>query len=141
MRIIEENKTEEIIHTCNKCGCKFAYSPKDDTYTGFEGLYVDCPNCHQSILIEKFERPAQFPKSYYYFGKGVHIKPEEIEEWVKRGIKHCFEHNQDTYYCGTGDSWVEIKKFEDDDLINIHVAQGYYDKDLTIEEAKRLIDY
>lgn len=141
MRILEEQTQEEQIKVCDNCRCRFAYSPKDDTYAGFEGLYVDCPKCNQSIILKKFDRPAQFPESYYYFGNGVHIKPEDIEEWVKRGIKHCIYKNEDNYYIGTGDSWVEIKYFEEDDTFNIHVSQGYYDKDISREEAKKLIEY
>lgn len=141
MRIIEENKTEEIIHTCNKCGCKFAYSPEDDTYSGLEGSYVDCPKCQESIMIKKFNRPAQFPESYYCYDNGVHIESEKIEEWVKTGIKYCLTKNEDSYFCGTGDSWVEINRYDGDDIFNIIVAQGYYSKDISTEDAKKLINY
>jgi len=142
MRIIEENKTEEIIHTCDKCGCKFAYS-EEDTYSNPFGRVVECPSCHKEIFIKKFERTMQFPESYYHYGgkDSKIIENETIEREVKKGIKYCLEHNECQWFTAYGNMFVEVNWLTgDDNSFNVIVAQNYYDNNISEEEAKELVN-
>lgn len=140
MRIIEENKTEEIIHTCSDCGCKFAYT-EDDVYSNIHGKVVDCPSCGKEIVLEKFDRPMQFPNSYFHFGgKGSKIIDNEtIEKEVKKGIKYCLENNEYQWYTAYGNMFVEVNWLMGDTSFDITVAQNYYNQTILEEEAKELI--
>lgn len=138
MRIIEENKTEEIIRTCSNCGCKFSYT-EDDVYPNIYGKVVDCPSCREEIVLERFERLMQFPDSYFrYGGKDSKIVDNEaIEKEVKRGIKYCLEHNEYQWSIAYGNMFIEVNwltcSFE------VTVAQNYCEKNISEEEAKELI--
>lgn len=142
MRIIEENEKKEIIHICDKCGCKFAYT-KEDTYSNPFGIVVECPSCHKEITIEKFKRMAQFPDSYYNFGgkNSVTIDNETIEKEVKKGIKYCLEHNEYQWFTAYGNIFVEINWLTgEDNSFEIIVAQNYYENNIEEEDAKKLIE-
>lgn len=142
MRIIEENKTEEIIHICSDCSCKFAYTA-DDIFTNIYGKIVVCPSCGKEIIIERFNRPMQFPESYFRYGGGKDSKiidNETIEKEAKRGIKYCLEHNEHLWYTAYGNMFVEVKWLtEEDNSFEITVAQNYYDNNISEKEAKELI--
>lgn len=142
MRIIEENKTEEIIHTCSNCGCKFAYT-EDDVYSNIYGKVVDCPSCRKEIIIEKFNRPLQFPESYFHYGgkDSKIIDNETIEKEVKKGIKYCLEHNECQWYTAYGNMYVEVNWLKGDNDFNILVGQNYYENSISEEEAKELVDF
>lgn len=142
MRIIEENKTEEIIRTCDKCGCKFAYL-EEDTYSNPFGTVVECPSCHKEIFIKKFERMMQFPESYFHYGgkDSKIIEDETIEREVKKGIKYCLEHNECQWFTAYGNMFVEVNWMTgEDNSFNIIVAQNYYDNNISEEEAKELVN-
>lgn len=142
MRIIEENKTEEIIRTCSDCGCKFAYT-EDDVYSNMFGKIVDCPSCGKEIIIERFNRPMQFPESYFHYGgkDGKIIENETIEREVKKGIKYCLEHNECQWFTAYGNMFVEVNWMTgEDNSFNIIVAQNYYDNNISEEEAKELVN-
>lgn len=64
MRIIENpNPIEETVVTCEKCGCKFAYTKGDMKHeswfngvlgpgcAGYRKDWVDCPNCGEKHMI------------------------------------------------------------------------------------------
>ena len=140
MRIIEENKTEEIIHTCDKCGCKFAYT-EEDVYSNIYGKVVDCPSCRKEIILEKFDRLMQFPDSYFLFvGKDSKIvNNETIEKEVKKGIKYCLEHDECQWYTAYGNMFVEVNWMADDGF-EVLVAQNYYENNISEEEAKELVN-
>jgi hypothetical protein len=68
MKILENpNPVPSIIHTCEKCGCKFEYTERDiikysnsDANGRIGGTYyycyqesVDCPNCGEPYIIKK----------------------------------------------------------------------------------------
>lgn len=139
MRIIEENKTEEIIRTCSDCGCKFAYT-EDDVYSNICGKVVDCPSCEKEIIIERFNRPMQFPESYFHYGEkdSKIVDNETIEKEVKRGIKYCLEHNEYQWYTAYGNMFIEVNWMVGDSF-DILVAQNYYESNISEEEAKELI--
>ena len=142
MRIIEENKTEEIIHTCNNCGCKFAYTA-DDIFTNIYGKTIECPSCGKEIVLERFDHLMQFPESYFHFGgkNSKIIDNETIEKEVKRGIKYCLEHNEHQWYTAYGNMFVEVNCWmtDEDNSFSIIVAQNYYENDISEEEAKELV--
>lgn len=141
MRIIEENKNEEIIRTCSDCGCKFAYI-EDDVYSNMYGKVVECPSCRKEIFIERFNRPMQFPESYFHYGdkNSAFVNNETIEKEVKRGIKYCLEHNEYQWYTAYGNMSVEVNWLtKEDNSFNITVAQNYYEKNILEEEAKELV--
>lgn len=141
MRIIEENKTEEIIYTCNRCGCKFAYTA-DDIFTNIYGKAIECPSCGKEIVLERFDHLMQFPNSYFHFGgkDSKIIDNETIEKEAKRGIKYCLEHNEHQWYTAYGNMFVEVNWMTDEDnSFSIIVAQNYYENDISEEEAKELI--
>lgn len=142
MRIIEENKTEEIIRTCDKCGCKFAYT-EDDVYSNIYGKVIDCPSCGKEIVLERFDRLMQFPESYYYFGgkDSKIVDNETIEREVKKGIKYCLEHNEYQWFTAYGNMFVEINWLTgEDNSFEIIVAQNYYENNIEEENAKKLIE-
>ena len=140
MRIIEENKTEEIIHTCDKCGCKFAYT-EEDVYSNIYGKVVDCPSCRKEIILEKFDRLMQFPDSYFLFvGKDSKIvNNETIEKEVKKGVKYCLEHDECHWYTAYGNMFIEVNWMADDGF-EVLVAQNYYENNISEEEAKELVN-
>lgn len=140
MRIIEENKTEEIIRTCNNCGCKFAYI-EEDVYSNMYGKTVVCPSCKEEIVVERFERTMQFPDSYFHFGgKDAKIVDNEtIEKEVKRGIKYCLEHDSKSWYTAYGNMYVEVNWLEDDSF-TILIGQNYYETNISTKEAKELVN-
>lgn len=140
MRIIEENKTEEIICTCDKCGCKFAYT-EEDAYSNMYGKIVECPSCGEKIVLERFERLMQFPDSYFHFGgkDSKIVDNETIEKEVKKGIKYCLEHNECQWYTAYGNMFVEVNWLKGDNDFNILIGQNYYENSISEKEAKELI--
>ena len=145
MRIIDKNKTEEIIRTCDDCGCKFAYT-EDDVYTNMYGKVVECPSCREEIIIEKFNRSLQFPESYFHFGgkDSKIIDNRTIEQEVKQCIKYCLEHNEKQYCVAYGNMFIEVNRLMDeqsDDGFEIIVAQNYYSTTINTKDAKDLINY
>lgn len=139
MRIIEENKTEEIIRACSNCGCKFAYT-EEDVYSNMHGKFVECPSCREEIFVERFERLMQFPDSYFHFGgkDSKIVDNETIEKEVKKGIKYCLEHDSKNWYTAYGNMYVEVNWCEDDSF-TILIGQNYYEANISTEEAKELI--
>lgn len=140
MRIIEGNKTEEIIRTCSNCGCKFAYT-EEDICSNMYGKIVGCPSCGEEIVLERFERLMQFPDSYFHFGgkDSKIVDNETIEKEVKKGIKYCLEHNSKSWYSAYGNMYVEVNWCEDDSF-TILIGQNYYETNISTKEAKELID-
>lgn len=56
MRVIKEGKkpTKEIVKTCGRCGCEFAYERGDVHSDQREGAWVYCPTCKQAISVDYF---------------------------------------------------------------------------------------
>lgn len=56
MRIIKEGKKQvkEIIMTCRRCGCEFAYDRGDVLFDQREGNWVVCPTCKAYLGVGSF---------------------------------------------------------------------------------------
>lgn len=46
MRIIKEGSLLEFVHTCEKCGCVFAWDERDIVAEANDRIAVTCPCCH-----------------------------------------------------------------------------------------------
>lgn len=140
MRVIE-NKMQEVETVCPHCHSRFAYNNSDVQDYGWES-YLRCPCCDNLIHLqcENDDIPTidkvQYPKDFYSFDKGVHIKDEEISEWVKQCTSFLDKDN-DYSFCGSGDTMVfAYKSDEDSSTATVIVAKKYEEGDVKIPKEK-----
>ena len=123
---------------CEYCNTELEVE-ESDTHIGSYGLYdYICPCCDikneldEGINLNKDN--LQFPIHYYSFENGKEVQDEEINKWVKKGIKHLEEHtNEDLWHTGTGNTKVFVQKFEEDNKYSITICKGYYEVEIPIE--------
>lgn len=137
MRVIE-NKMEEIETTCPHCQSRFAYKNSDIQDYEWES-YLRCPCCDNLIHLqtETDDLPTvdkvQYPKDFYSFGDGVHIKDEEINQWIKKCVS--FLKDEDYSFYGSGDTMVFAYKSDEDGLTaTVLVAKKYEECNVKIPE-------
>lgn len=135
MRILEENNENIVI--CPHCKTKLGYT-ENDTYYKYNGKHILCPKCENEIVIEE-TKPLEFPTVYYYFGNGIDISVEEIEQDVIEGIKHLISHKEDEYWCTARGNIIIFIGYSDEYTFSICVCKNYWEADITIEEAKTII--
>jgi hypothetical protein len=143
MKIIKK-ETESVpsifpIRTkCKYCNTELEVE-ESDAHIGSYGLYdYICPCCKTKNElddgIDLNKDNLQFPIHYYSFKNGKEVQDEEIDKWVKKGIKYLEEHtNEDLWHTGTGDSKVFVQKFDGDNEYSITVCKGYYEVEIPIE--------
>ena len=127
---IEGNKFYRQI--CGECHAELEFSI-DDTYVGAFGTrYLKCPVCGEELWtevdgIELTSDNIQFPIHFYKFGTdAVDIKDEEIQKWVRKGLK-AFETGdaEEFYFYMTGNAAMIILEMEDE--YSIYVMKNYWD--------------
>ena len=138
-RIIEETPIESTV-ICPHCRAKIGYNLQEDAYSTPEGKEIICPNCNDAIQVEKFQYMLPFPEGYYSFHNDADLNDEEIERMVKRCVQAIVQTDELDATSGTGDTTVHVHYYPDDEIIVINVSKGYWEANLSYEEAKKLIN-
>jgi hypothetical protein len=139
MRIIENNyqdKEQEYEITCPHCKSKLAYRFDDVISDRFKGNWIDCPVCDKEISIHDSEAPTieaiQYPQNFWSFANAVHVKDDEVNEWVKECINDL-DKNTDFSYRASGDTIVfAYKPNEGLSEATVTVAKNYQEADVKI---------
>jgi hypothetical protein len=144
MKIIKK-ENEQVVPSifpfrteCEYCNTELELD-ESDAHIGSYGLYdYVCPCCKMKNELDDGinlnKDNLQFPIHYYSFKDGKNISDEEIDKWVKQGIKYLEEHTDEySWSVGTGDSKVFVQKFDEDNEYSITVCKGYYEVEIPIK--------
>ena len=127
VEIVNVNKENEYIDTCEVCGVDLKYG-KEDTFNGeFGCLFIKCPACGNDTEVFECENKfnltkdnLEYPK-HFHKCNGVEIKDGEIQEYINQVLKNLEGNNSTFVSCG---NMIVIGiKFEDE--INLIVAKNY----------------
>lgn len=117
---------------CSECNAELEFA-FDDTYEGaFGARYLKCPVCGEELFtdidgVDLTSDNIKFPIHFYKVGEGaVDIKDEEIQKWVREGLKEFETGNvEDFYFCGTGNTFMIILSMEDE--YDVYVMKNYWE--------------
>lgn len=133
MKIIKNNLEEEMKIT--RCTCEWCKSildvSEEDIKINDGDKYFICPVCNEESYSNEL-RPNKynisFPNDYRYFGNGVDIKNDEIDDDVRNLIK-SFTDDEDDWYrmCGHGNSIVFVVKNVEEEVYDIYVCKDYHE--------------
>lgn len=157
MKIISQNKNKEsspilfpIKATCEHCGSIIELESENDFHEGYLGMmYFKCPCCKKEACVDHPDLDKKvtidnlnFPDNFWHFdstdGDGVHVQDKEVTDYIKEAIlrlrKNRFDDDYgDTFYTGTGDTFVYVKRYPGDEEYMVVVAQNYYQTEIPFE--------
>ena len=131
---------------CDTCGSELEYE-KSDTRIGALGcVFVDCPCCGRDNMIEEDEDfitltadNVEFPTHFFHTSKETGAvdccKNEEIKRYIRQAIEY-FRKNKNEYnwFCCTGNLYIDVSRFEDDENYWVVVSNNYYDTYIPFED-------
>lgn len=140
----EEKELFPIELECEECGSELIVD-KEDTYIGWLGeRFFKCPCCEGEVMIDgvdgikltkdNLKFPQHFSRTKQDERNCVHITNEEIEEYIKNGINHLRNSNDDTYMFQSGDLYMHIDKLDGDEEYYIVVTQDSYSTYIPFEK-------
>ena len=115
--------------TCHNCFNDIVYFD-EDVYMGDYGLEIECPVCHDLILVKKIAQ-NKYPEAFCDFSGGFHLSDERVQEYVDQCVDSLIKNDMDYTFTGTGDTMV-FATWEDEDAVNVVVTQNY--KEATINK-------
>lgn len=143
MRVIKNNMNKPMKEsykiTCENCESELEITEDDIESYGFLGIsYVTCPICGKSTAtdIEELDKKITldnmvFPDNFYSFGNGVPLSPEDINRYIKNGVKYFRENPSSfAYITGSGDTFVAVCNYSGDEQYTVVVAKGYYEGEI-----------
>ena len=122
---------------CEHCSSVFEYESDDLQIGEFGCAYITCPCCGKRTWMDDeeglrlTENNVVFPKHFWHCSVSagaVHITKENINKYIKEGVKYLREHKKEfAYYTGTGDTCVIVFRFSGDSEYQVIVTQDYYE--------------
>ena len=101
-----------------------------------------CPVCGKNSYVDDIDTPPitadtiKFPEHFHYFGDGVDINNEEIQEWIKKAIKWFRENPENfSYSTGTGNTRIHVENFSGDEAYCVVVSKDFYETEIPYEKA------
>lgn len=144
--VVKADKIKESKIICPHCGSELVFENNDETYWAIGGEGFDCPCCNKFIVIKK-GTPIDFPNAFYHFGQSencVKIPDEEIQEWIKEGIKKLEEEKENledwVWYTGSGDTFVTIFRYDGSKEYEINVSKNYWSTDVDFDTIKKIFN-
>lgn len=142
MKVIKNNIGKETKKTkskfpmktiCEHCGSEIELEENDVEIGQFGLYYFNCPCCGDNSYmndgINLTSDNLNFPKHYYYFTNKKNVSNEEINQYVKQCIntlRNSIENDFHHTSISTGDTYVGVRKLDEDKEFCITVAKGYY---------------
>ena len=129
---------------CNHCGTELTMELEDTRIGAHGNRYYICPVCNTKNIVDTEDEMGltveniEFPKHFIDFKDGKDISPEEIEKYIKDGIKFFRQHpDQFAWYITTGNTFVTIFNDNQECEYYIVVSKGHYETYIPYET----IDY
>lgn len=125
---------------CDECKSELEYEKSDIEFGAYGCPEITCPLCGTKFVLEDEDEMVltkeniSFPNHFWHTCKetgAVELSNNKIEEYIRQGINH-FRENKDDYYwfTETGDSHVEVKRYDGDEVYNIFISKNYYETDI-----------
>ena len=138
----ETEKTFPMKVTCEFCSSELEIE-ESDLHEGYMGsMYIVCPVCGKNSYVDDIDTPPitadtiKFPEHFHYFGDGVDINNEEIQEWIKKAIKWFRENPENfSYSTGTGNTRIHVENFSGDEAYCVVVSKDFYETEIPYEKA------
>lgn len=137
MKIIQDNYNKCIgieNWICEHCNSVFEFDETDIKYNTDGEKVVRCPCCNRICYVgydEDEKELPKFPNDFYCFNRGVDIKDDEINKWIKQCIDNLdndpTNKNGGFEYICSGNTFVAVFKHADDDEYYCIVAKNYFD--------------
>lgn len=132
--------------TCEYCGSKLLLDREDLSCGAFGAMWYTCPVCKRRCMADEVDgitltaNNIQFPDNFWYYKDGVDISPEEINKYIKDGIKFFRENPEAfTYVTGTGNSHIMVQNYSGDEDYYVVVSKDFYDAEIPYEDIDREI--
>lgn len=130
---------------CECCGSELEYE-EADLRIGFLGcVHLDCPLCNRENMIEDNENtitltkdnvefPVHFSHTSTETGAIDCCNNKTVKEYIHKGIDY-FRKNKDEFvwYCGTGNIFVTVYRYDGDENYYVQVTNDYHDTYIPFE--------
>lgn len=151
MKVLKNNyHTEEVILesarklTCEYCGSELEYEMSDMRIGSFGLVYVDCPCCGKdntlyeedgiTLTADNLEFPTHFWHTSKKTGAVDCCNNEVVKEYIRNGINYFRKNkNEFVWYCGSGNLFVTVYRYEGDENYYAQVTNNYYDTYIPFE--------
>ena len=159
MKVLKDNyKTTYAEETDNKlvcehCTSELEYNNSDIVIGTYGCAFVPCPCCGYENYIEDGEHDlvltahnVEFPMHFGHTAKENGAldccNNETIKEYIRNGINY-FRKNKGEFvwYCGTGNLYVTVYRYEGDENYYVQVTNNYYDTYIQFEEEDYPIEF
>ncbi len=133
------------IHTlCENCDSELEITEKH-THVGWLGLkYITCPCCGKESCVEELEETnitkdnIKFPTHFRRVVKTnrgtVDVKEDEINKNIQKGLEYLRTNKNEFYwYIQSGDLFLIIFRYEDDEEYTIMVTKDYFEANVSFE--------
>lgn len=126
---------------CENCESELEYEEEDLVEGVFGAMYIECPLCGYSNMLDGNEHDVtltkdnvNFPVHFYHISKengAVEISSDRVKEWIKYCINHL-RNDKDSAdsagycYTGSGDTMVYAFKLDGDEEYEVVVTKDYY---------------
>ena len=145
--IIDEVKNKYPIKlVCEKCESEMMYDESDIEIGEHGCAVVVCPCCGYANYLDDGEHDidltvnnVEFPKHFHHTcvetGAVDCCNNEEVKKCIKKAIDY-FRANKNEYdwFTEYGNLYVDVKRWEGDEVYSVIVSTDYYETDIKFEE-------
>lgn len=125
---------------CDKCESELEYEKSDIKIGAYGCPEIICPLCGMKIPLYDEEELVltreniSFPTHFWHTSKetgAVEVPKWEIEERIRKGIDWLRNNKEEFFwFTESGDSYVEVRRYDGDEVYNIFVSKNYYETDI-----------
>lgn len=153
MKVLKDNyKTISVEEHSNKlecehCSSELEYDESDIVIGEYGCAFVSCPLCgyHNylydgerdiNLTVNNIEFPVHFAHVSSETGAVDCCNNETIKGYIRKGINYFRENkNEFVWYCGSGNLFVTVYRYEGDENYYIQVTNNYYDTYIPFESV------
>lgn len=142
---INNNYPRKLV--CERCESELEYDKSDIAIGGYGCAFVGCPLCGYENYLDDGEHDIDLTKDNVEFPVHfAHVSSEtgavdccnneRVKEYIRNGIDYFRKNkNEFVWYCGIGNLFITVYRYEGDENYYVQVTNNYYDTYIQFEAA------
>lgn len=133
-------------HICESCSSELEYDKEDLRVGALGAIYIDCPLCNKSNMIDDHEDAItltrdniEFPIHFWHTSEANGVvnlcTNEEIKKRINIAIDYLRKHeDEDNWYGECGNLHISVYRYDGDEDYYVVVTNDYYSTYIPFEE-------
>lgn len=130
---------------CENCKSELEYEESDLRMGEYGCMYIDCPVCKDSNMLEDNEHSIRltvdnikFPIHFRHTSEATGAKNvctnEEIKKCIRQAVDYFREHeDKHEYYTSYGNLYINVHRYDGDEEYEVLVSNDFYETFIPFE--------